>query len=241
MPGQLEVELHNVSKTYFMDSVEIRALRGVNLGIEHGEVVVILAPSGSGKTTMLNLIGGLDSPTEGKVIVGGEDISRYDEDRLTEYRRRHIGFIFQFYNLIPTLTDRENAEFSLELVKQGAEEVERRAQELLEGVGLGERADHFPNQLSGGEQQRVAIARALAKNPPVMLCDEPTGDLDSKTGASILKLMRELNRKQGTVFIIITHNSPIAQIADRVIKLSNGQIKEITFNPFPLDPEKVSW
>ncbi len=232
------VRLKNVSKTYQMGEVEVRALKDVSLDILRGEFVVVLGPSGSGKTTMLNLVGGIDTPTAGQVTVGGQDISQFDEKRLTQFRRETVGFIFQFFNLIPTLTARENVEFALDLVPK-----DRRgsAMEVLEQVGLGDRADHFPSQLSGGEQQRVAVARALSKKPPVVLCDEPTGELDFETGKKILRLMRDIALEQERNFIVVTHNSAIARMADRVVRLHSGEVSEIEENPEPIDPDKLEW
>ncbi len=209
--------------------------------MERSEFIVVLGPSGSGKTTLLNLIGGIDSPTEGKIIVDGVDISGFEEEKLTRFRREKIGFIFQFLNLIPTLTARENVEFALELATRDGAKPGRDARELLAMVGLKERLDHFPYQLSGGEQQRVAIARALAKNPPLMLCDEPTGELDFRTGKTILKVMRELNRNEGKTFILVSHNAVIGKIAGRVLHLHDGKIVKEERNEVPLDPEEIEW
>ncbi len=235
------IRLENVAKDYPMGEVTVHALRGLDLEIASGEFIVLLGPSGSGKTTTLNLIGGLDRPTSGRVVVQGEDITGYDDGKLTRYRREKVGFVFQFFNLIPTLTALENVEFALALVDGRASGMERRAQELLEMVGLGDRADHFPSQLSGGEQQRVAIARALANRPPLMLCDEPTGNLDVETGRSVLRVMRDLNRRQGTTVVLVTHNTAIAPIADRVVRLHSGTIKETVVNPRPAPVEELEW
>ena len=238
MDNDKTVMLENLSKTYKMGDVEVRALKEVDLQITKGEFVVVLGPSGSGKTTMLNCIGGIDSPTSGTIVVGGKDISAFDEKQLTAFRRHTVGFIFQFFNLIPTLTARENVEFALDLVPKN----ERgSALEVLEQVGLGERADHFPSQLSGGEQQRVAVARALAKRPPVVLCDEPTGELDFDTGIMILRLMRDIARQEQCNFLVVTHNSAIAQMADTVVELHSGEISRITRNENPEDPENLMW
>jgi putative ABC transport system ATP-binding protein len=204
-----QVQMDKVFKTYQMGEVQVQALRGIDLEVTQGEFVVIVGPSGSGKTTLLNLIGGLDSPTSGQIIVDGADISGYDEESLTLYRRDEIGFIFQFFNLLPTLTARENVEFALELVTGNGHRVSQQAHELLDKVGLGERADHFPSQLSGGEQQRVAIARALAKNPSILLADEPTGNLDFRMGQKVLRVMQDLNRHEGRTVILVTHNTTI--------------------------------
>ena len=224
-----------------MGEVVVHALRGIDLEVAPGEFIVLLGPSGSGKTTTLNLMGGLDRPTSGRVIVQGEDITRYRDKELTRYRREKVGFVFQFFNLIPTLTARENVEFALALLDGKSGELEKRAQELLEMVGLGDRADHFPSQLSGGEQQRVAVARALANRPPLMLCDEPTGNLDVETGRSVLQVMRDLNRREGTTIVLVTHNTAIAPMADRVVRLHSGTIKEITVNPEPAPVGTLEW
>ena len=230
------VQLEDISRSYQMGSLEVRALRNVNLEIIRGEFIVILGPSGSGKTTMLNLIGGIDSPTSGKLIVDGVDITTFDEKGLTDYRRNHIGFVFQFFNLIPTLTAKENVEFAAELVDNP-----RDAMEMLEVVGLRERAEHYPSELSGGEQQRVAIARAMVKDPPILLCDEPTGDLDFETGKHILSAMRMINESRHKTVLVVTHNTSIGDIAHRVIKLRSGEIINIRQNDSPLDPEELKW
>ncbi len=235
------IVLENVTKDYPMGEIVVHALRGIHLTIARGEFIVLLGPSGSGKTTTLNLIGGLDRPTQGRIIVDGEDITQYNENALTRYRRHKVGFVFQFFNLIPTLTARENVEFALELVEKDREQVRRRAEELLALVGLSNRADHFPAQLSGGEQQRVAIARALANRPPVILCDEPTGNLDVATGRRVLQALRDLNREQGTTVVLVTHNTAIAPLADRVVRLHDGSIAEIVSNPEPKPVEEIEW
>jgi len=232
------VLLDKVSKVYRMGEVEVNALKEVDLTIEKGEFVVVLGPSGSGKTTMLNCVGGIDSPTSGTIVVGGRDISRFTEKDLTKFRRETVGFIFQFFNLIPTLTAKENVEFALDLVPK---EKRGSAMEVLKQVGLGDRADHFPSQLSGGEQQRVAVARALAKRPPVVLCDEPTGELDYETGKLILRLMSDISKQEGCNFIVVTHNSPISQMADKVVRLHSGEISEIEHNETPIPPEDLVW
>jgi len=234
--GDALLRLEQVSKTYQMGEVEVVALRRVDLEIAAGEFVVVLGPSGSGKTTLLNLIGGIDTPTAGTTTVAGERLSGMTEDELTVYRRRYVGFIFQFYNLIPTLTALENVELVEELVGRG-----RGSRRVLEEVGLGERAHHFPSELSGGEQQRVAIARALVKDPQVLLADEPTGNLDMETGRQILALMRRINREQGRTVLVVTHNSAIAQIADRTLHLRSGEVVESRANPSPLDPSLLEW
>jgi putative ABC transport system ATP-binding protein len=232
------VLLENVSKIYQMGEVQVHALKEISLAISKGEFVVVLGPSGSGKTTMLNCIGGIDSPTTGTIVVGGNDISRLNEKELTSFRRDTVGFIFQFFNLIPTLTARENVEFALDLVPR---EKRGSAMKVLEQVGLGDRADHFPSQLSGGEQQRVAVARALAKRPPVVLCDEPTGELDFDTGKMILRLMRDIARQEKCNFLVVTHNSAIAQMADTVIRLHSGEISSAEKNEHPEEPENLVW
>jgi len=232
------VFLEDVSKTYRMGEVEVHALKEVSLTVTKGEFVVVLGPSGSGKTTMLNCVGGIDSPTSGTIVVGGKDISRLNEKELTKFRRDTVGFIFQFFNLIPTLTARENVEFALDLVPK---EKRGSALDVLDQLGLGDRANHFPSQLSGGEQQRVAVARALAKRPPVVLCDEPTGELDFDTGKMILRLMRDIARQEDCNFLVVTHNSAIAQMADTVIRLHSGEISSVEKNEHPEDPENLVW
>jgi putative ABC transport system ATP-binding protein len=235
------VQFQGVTKTYLMGEVTVHALRGIDLEIKRGEFVVIVGPSGSGKTTTLNLVGGLDSPSGGMLRVEETDIAGFDEKRLSDYRRQQIGFIFQFFNLIPTLTARENVEFALELVQEEAQVVRQRSQELLALVGLGQRADHFPSQLSGGEQQRVAIARALAKDPPILLADEPTGNLDFRMGQKVLRVMQDLNRQEGRTVILVTHNTAIGGMADRVVRLRDGQIVNIQANERPLEAEEIEW
>ncbi len=231
-----QIRLKEVSKIYHIGKIEVHALRKVNLEIERGDFVVVLGSSGCGKTTMLNLIGGMDSPSGGSITVDGVDITGFDSDMLTGYRRKSIGFVFQFFNLIPTLTARENVELSAELAR-----TPRDVMEVLDEVGIGGRADHFPNELSGGEQQRVAIARALAKNTPILLCDEPTGNLDSDTGRNVLSIMREINKKEEKTFILVTHNSVIANIADRVVHLHDGNVVKFEKNDSPMEPENLEW
>ncbi|MBN1657787.1 MAG: ABC transporter ATP-binding protein [Anaerolineae bacterium] len=238
---QLQVQFQNVSKTYQMGEVEVHALRGLDLAVREGEFLVIVGPSGSGKTTTLNLIGGLDSPTSGRLIVAGNDISGYDEQALTAYRRDEIGFIFQFFNLLPTLTAAENVEFALELVEKDGRLVRRRALDLLDKVGLAERADHFPSQLSGGEQQRVAIARALAKDPLILLADEPTGNLDYRMGQKVLRVMQDLNQKEGRTVILVTHNTAIGPMGHRVVHLHDGQVARVEVHEQPADAEQIEW
>jgi putative ABC transport system ATP-binding protein len=236
-----QVELRDVTRTYRMGELQVHALRGLDLMVSEGEFLVIVGPSGSGKTTTLNLIGGLDSPTSGELIVAGTDVARYDEVQLTAYRREKIGFIFQFFNLLPTLTARENVEFALELVQQNGKAVRQGALDLLARVGLGERADHFPSQLSGGEQQRVAIARAMAKDPDILLCDEPTGNLDFRTGQQILGLLQKLTGEEGRTVILVTHNTAIGRMAGRVVHLRDGQVARVQANEHPLEAEQIEW
>lgn len=230
------IQFKDVKKTYKVGDVEIHASNGVNFEVNKGEFVVIVGPSGAGKTTILNLLGGMDQPTSGSIMVDGQDVARYDEAKLTQYRRDDIGFVFQFYNLIPNLTALENVELALQICKNPLD-----ARTVLEEVGLGERLMNFPAQLSGGEQQRVSIARALAKNPKLLLCDEPTGALDYQTGKAILKLLQDMCREKGMTVIVITHNSAIAPMADRVIKIKNGQVSKMTVNETPVSVETIEW
>jgi putative ABC transport system ATP-binding protein len=230
------IELSAVSKVYRRDATEVRALHAVNLSIRAGEFVVVLGPSGCGKSTLLNLIGGLDQPTDGTVLVNGADISHYTETQMSLYRRHTIGFVFQFFNLIPTLTARENIQLAADLVRNP-----RSVEELLHAVGLSERADHFPGELSGGEQQRVAIARALVTRPPILLCDEPTGELDSTTGKRILSLLLDINRQEGQTVILVTHNSVIADVADHVVRLRDGRIESETYPTEQPAVESLQW
>ena len=232
------VELKNVSKIYSTGENEFKALDNIDLSINQGEFVVILGPSGAGKSTLLNLIGGMDTPTEGRIKIDGEDISKYNENQLSEYRAENIGFIFQFYNILPTLTVLENVELIRDVVKNGND-----CKEAIKSVGLERHMNKFPNQLSGGEQQRVSIARAIAKNPKLLLCDEPTGALDSKTGVEVLKLLKKQcdgNNGANTV-IIVTHNSLFAEIADTVIRVKNGKIESVTPNANPKSIDEVKW
>ena len=236
------VVLEDVVKTYRMGELRVTALNHTDLVLNRGEFVVILGPSGSGKTTLLNLIGGIDSPTEGRIVVDGEDITHYRAHQQTIFRRRTVGFVFQFFNLIPTLTAKENVEFALELTRRDRRRSpQTTAADLLSKVGLAERLNHFPAQLSGGEQQRVAVARALAKNPSVILGDEPTGNLDFRTGKLVLAALREVNRRQGTTVVIVTHNQPLAQAADRVLHFRDGRIARVEVNEQPVPPEDVEW
>lgn len=238
------VVLEDVVKTYHMGEVDVTALNHTDLVLDRGEFVVILGPSGSGKTTLLNLIGGIDSPTAGRIIIDGEDISHYGQRELTLFRRRTVGFVFQFFNLIPTLTARENVDFALQLSdrgRRGGDHDREDSAHLLAKVGLSERLEHFPSQLSGGEQQRVAVARALAKKPALVLGDEPTGNLDFRTGTLVLSAMREVNRLLGTTVVIVTHNQPLAAAADRVLHFREGRISRIEVNAHPIPPEDVEW
>jgi putative ABC transport system ATP-binding protein len=235
--GTEGIRLEGVSKLYGRGEVAVHALKDVNLSIQHGQLVVFLGPSGSGKTTLLNIVGGIDVPTHGRVTVDGEEITTLSASGLTDYRRRKVGFVFQFYNLVPTLTALENVELIAELT--GARDVE--AREQLAAVGLEDRIEHFPSALSGGEQQRVAIARALAKHPSLLLCDEPTGSLDLVTGRTVLGVLRHLQQRLGITVLIVTHNSTIATMADRVIRLRSGEIVDDRRNERPMPPEELEW
>lgn len=230
------VELSNVKKTYQMGDVVIHAVDGIEFNIEKGEFVVIVGPSGAGKTTVLNILGGMDTCTEGKIVVDGVDISQYNAKQLTNYRRDDIGFVFQFYNLIQNLTAIENVELAAQICKDPLD-----AAEILTKVGLKDRLYNFPAGLSGGEQQRVSIARALAKNPKLLLCDEPTGALDYNTGKAILKLLQDTCRDRGMTIIVITHNQAIAPMADRVIKIKNGKVSSMVVNENPISVETIEW
>ncbi len=225
-----------LTKVYVMGEVEVHALRGVDLDLYAGELVVLLGPSGSGKSTLLNILGGLDVPTSGTVRYLDHDLTRFDDAALTRYRREHVGFVFQFYNLIPSLTAAENVALVTEIARDPMD-----PREALTLVGLADRADHFPSQLSGGEQQRVAIARAVAKRPSVLLCDEPTGALDVQTGVLVLEAIARINRELGTTTAVITHNAVIAKIADRVISLSGGLIASVHENESKVEPAVLSW
>jgi len=236
-PGREAVfHVHGLTKVYTMGDVQVHALRGVDLDLYRGELVVLLGPSGSGKSTLLNILGGLDTATAGEVRYGEWDLTHADDRRLTEYRRFHVGFVFQFYNLIPSLTARENVAAVTEIAR-----APMTPQDALALVGLQERLDHFPAQLSGGEQQRVAIARAIAKNPAVLLCDEPTGALDSATGIVVLEALERVNREVGTTTALITHNAAIADMADRMIRLADGRISEVRVNPVRRPARELSW
>jgi putative ABC transport system ATP-binding protein len=231
-----QISLKDVSKRYRVGNTVVHAVEHLSMEIERGEFVVILGPSGSGKTTLLNVLGGLECADEGNICVDDEWINQMDENALTLYRRRKVGFVFQFFNLLPTLTARENVALTAEM---GADSYDPRA--LLEQVKLGDRMDHYPGQLSGGQQQRVAIARALAKKPALVLADEPTGSLDVETGIEVLDVMRSLNRETGQTFVVVTHNAAIAQMADRVIRIGNGAVQRVDMNPSPLNPRELSW
>ena len=230
------VRFERVKKVYRMGEVEIEALRDATFAVEKVELCVIVGPSGAGKTTLLNILGGMDTLTEGRVFLGSEEISAYNARQLTTYRRHDIGFVFQFYNLVPNLTALENVELASQICKNPMD-----AAEVLKNVGLGERLANFPAQLSGGEQQRVAIARALAKNPKLLLCDEPTGALDYNTGKSILKLLQLMSRRNGMTVIIITHNSALTAMADRVIQVKNGTVISEEINDRPVPVEEIEW
>ena len=230
------VDFENVGKTYQMGEVKINALHDATFQIEKGELVVIVGPSGAGKTTLLNILGGMDALTTGKVLLDGRDISGMDRRELTQYRRMDVGFVFQFYNLIGNLNALENVELANQICKHPLP-----AAQVLKDVGLEERMKNFPSQLSGGEQQRVAIARALAKNPKLLLCDEPTGALDYQTGKAILKLLQDTGRKTGMTVVIITHNSALTAMADRVIRVKNGTVCSIEINEHPMDIAEIEW
>ena len=230
------VEFHNVGKTYHMGEVDINALHDASFEVEKGELVVIVGPSGAGKTTLLNILGGMDTLTTGSVVIDGEDISSYNRKQLTEYRRHDVGFVFQFYNLIGNLTALENVELANQICRNPLD-----AAQVLQNVGLGSRVKNFPSQLSGGEQQRVAIARALAKNPKLLLCDEPTGALDYQTGKAILQLLQNTGRKTGMTVIIITHNSALTAMADRVIRVHSGTVASVEINEKPQNIAEIEW
>ena len=229
-------EARGVTKVYHVGEVEVHALRGVDVDLYEGEFAVLLGPSGSGKSTLLNILGGLDVPTSGRVHFREHDLTAFDDAALTHYRREHVGFVFQFYNLIPSLTARENTALITEIAHNPM-----KPEEALKLVGLGDRMDHFPSQMSGGEQQRVAIARAIAKRPDVLLCDEPTGALDVKTGIVVLEAIERVNRELGTTTAVITHNAVIAGIADRVITISNGRIANVMRNEKKTAARELVW
>ena len=230
------MKVEAVSKNYSMGEVTVNALENIDFELYEGEFVVILGPSGSGKSTLLNILGGMDLPSAGRVFVKDEEITNYNDRKLTAYRRDKVGFVFQFYNLMANLTARENVELATEISKEALN-----IDEIMDAVDLGGRKDHFPSQMSGGEQQRVAIARAVAKNPLLLLCDEPTGALDFKTGIMILELLYKINRTMGKTVVIITHNMAIGDMADRVIKMRSGRIIEIKQNSNPVPPERIEW
>ena len=230
------VELDRVSKIYGNKDVKIVAVDEISLSIDKGEFVVIVGPSGAGKTTVLNILGGMDQASGGSVWVDGEDIAKYNSRQLTQYRREDIGFVFQFYNLVPNLTALENVELALQICKDPLD-----ARQVLREVGLRERMKNFPAQLSGGEQQRVSIARALAKNPKLLLCDEPTGALDYQTGKAILKLLQDMCRERGMTVIVITHNSALTPMADKVIRIKNGTVSSMELNEKPIPVENIEW
>jgi len=230
------IELKNIKKEFTVGDVHIRAVKDCSFSIEKGELAVILGPSGAGKTTVLNLLGGMDSPSGGNLIVDGNNIHEYSKKQLIEYRRSDIGFVFQFYNLVGNLTALENVELACQICPDSLN-----PKEILEQVGLSERMHNFPSQLSGGEQQRVSIARAIAKNPKLLLCDEPTGALDSDTGKKIIALLQKNCREMGMTTVLITHNAVIAEIADKVIKIKNGTVKSITVNEYPKSVHEIMW
>lgn len=229
-------ELNGISKSYKMGEIFVNALTNATFDIPKGQIVAVLGPSGSGKSTMLNILGGMDIPTTGKIYFEGTDISSYNDKMLTFYRRHKIGFVFQFYNLMPNLTAKENIELSTDICEKPLN-----IMDVLNKVGLRGRGNHFPAQMSGGEQQRVAIARAIAKNPSVLLCDEPTGALDFSTGIKVLRLLKDINSETGKTIVIITHNQPIAMMAHKVIKMRSGEVVEIVDNLNPLEPERIVW
>ena len=230
------ISAENVTKIYHMGEVEIKACDGVNFEIEKGEFTIIVGPSGAGKTTVLNILGGMDSLTGGRVIVDGQDISGLRGRQMAAYRRESVGFVFQFYNLMQNLTALENVELAMQICRDPMDPAR-----VLEEVGLAGRMNNFPAQLSGGEQQRVAIARALAKNPKLLLCDEPTGALDYVTGKAILKLLQDMCRNRGMTVVVITHNSALTPMADRVIKIRNGKVSSMKLNPDPVPVEEIEW
>lgn len=232
------ITFKDVWKTYGEGRASVNALQSVDFSEDRGRFCVILGPSGSGKTTLLNLVGAIDEPTRGVIEVDGVDLASVSDEERVDFRRSEVGFVFQFFNLIPTLTALENVELVADLTMSDGS---ARSRESLDLVGLGDRMSHFPAQLSGGEQQRVAIARALVKDPPILLCDEPTGELDFETGRRIISLLRRLNTENGQTILLVTHNAAIGQVADRVVRLRSGEIAEDSYNSDPLDPEELSW
>ncbi len=234
--SDVTLQARELTKVYCTGDVEVHALRGVSMDLRERELIVLLGPSGSGKSTLLNILGGLDSPTSGQLFAHGSELNVTNQKELTRYRRRHVGFVFQFYNLIPSLTARENVALVTEI-----SENPMRPEEALDIVGLGQRINHFPAQLSGGEQQRVAIARAISKRPDILLCDEPTGALDSQTGVMVLEAIEQVNRELGTSTVLITHNTVIGQMADRIYSIADGQIAGSEFNPDRQSPASMAW
>jgi putative ABC transport system ATP-binding protein len=236
MEQEVLIHLHEVTKQYQMGEVIVDALLASTVDIMSGELMIIMGPSGSGKSTLLNILGGMDQPTSGEIFFQGHNLTRASDKELTQYRRHEVGFVFQFYNLIPDLTAAENVALAAQLVEDPMP-----VAEVLELVGLAERAGHFPAQLSGGEQQRVSIARAMVKKPRLLLCDEPTGALDYQTGKSVLALLNRINRETGSTVIIVTHNTAIADMGQRVVRMRSGSIVELRVNQEPLDPEMIEW
>lgn len=236
MEQEVLIHLHEITKQYQMGEVLVNALLASTVDIMKGELMVIMGPSGSGKSTLLNILGGMDQPSSGAIFFRGSDLTRVSDKELTQYRRHEVGFVFQFYNLIPDLTAEENVALAAQLVDDPMP-----VAEVLELVGLAERAGHFPAQLSGGEQQRVAIARAMVKKPRLLLCDEPTGALDYQTGKSVLALLKRINQETESTVIIVTHNTAIADMGRRVVRMRSGSIVELRVNPKPLDPEMIEW
>jgi len=240
-PKQDIAILEQVEKIYRMGEIEIPALKQFDLRIARGEFLAVVGPSGSGKTTLLNLLGGIDTPSSGRIIIDGEDIAKYNQGQLTYLRREKIGFVFQFFNLIPSLTAKENVEFAVELASRDKVPPSRDAETLLDIVGLKDRMSHFPSQLSGGEQQRVAVARALAKDPALILGDEPTGNLDFRMGKLVLKALKDLNESEGKTCVIVTHNTPLAQVADRILHIHDGGIAREEVVEHPVPPDEIVW
>jgi len=234
------IQCKGITRDYVMGDVTVRALRGIDLEIPAGEIVTILGPSGSGKSTAFNMIGGLDRPTSGEVIVDGEDVTYYSESQLTDLRRRKFGFVFQFFNLIPSLTASENVQFALNLRHKHGN-LKKRAVELLDMVGLKERADHFPSEMSGGQQQRVSIARALANRPAILMCDEPTGSLDTQTSQEVLQVIKDFNTQEGTTVVLITHEMAIPPMADRVLHIVDGKVARSEINDTPVAIPNLDW